>query len=116
MDLEAAVADLSELKKLAEGAVARLPGEEWFTQRDCESMLLAHPDDARHIAAASPEVLLRLIAVAEAAQRYYERYAQDEADDGDYAVPGMPGHNTGCSYEQAVDAAALRSALQELEK
>jgi hypothetical protein len=71
-------------------------------------------NDALFVQAVDAQTVLKLIAVVRAAQRYYEGYAQDEADDGEYAVSGMPGHNTGCSEQQARDALALREALAAL--
>jgi hypothetical protein len=115
MDLEAAVADLSELKKLAGGAT---PGP-WSVEGNAVYVLHGEPprnrfsalvqsgrrDDAQedelhtnaaYIAAASPEVLLRLIAVAEAAK--YVAYS----------------NGFDAAYPDKLEA--LRSALKELEK
>jgi hypothetical protein len=114
MDLEAAVADLSELKKLAEAAQSgpwevldgrrvsvTLPSLTEGCGYDSHAVAITHDSfrrlnaeaNAAYIAAASPEVLLRLIAVAEAAKRHTEE--------------------TGIPY---ASWAALRSALQELKK
>ena len=69
--------------------------------------------------AARPDLQTALLIVAQAAQVYYDRYAQDEADDGDYlrnCDSDMSGQNTGCSWQQGIDALALRTALQLLRK
>jgi hypothetical protein len=97
MDLEAAVADLSELKKLAEAAAHEGEGD-WFDPELVESdePILSTRKARRFIAAASPEVVLRLIAVAEAAK--YVAYS----------------NGFDAAYQDKLEA--LRSALQELEK
>ena len=55
-----------------------------------------------------PMTDVKLLAVADAAERYYRLYAQDEAsEDGCYV--------TGCTLSQNEDAIALRDALKALE-
>jgi hypothetical protein len=124
MNLEAAVADLSELKKLAEEAQSG-PWEVLDGRRvsvtlpcltegcgyDSHAVAITHDSfrrlnaeaNASYIAAASPEVLLRLIAVAEAAQDHVDSLMQ-------YPETLVP-----INRERGT-ARALRSALQELEK
>jgi hypothetical protein len=66
-----------------------------------------------YINALPPSVILRLVEIAKAAQTYYDRYAQDEAEDGAMLAKGWPEDRmySGCSRRQAEDALALRSAL-----
>jgi hypothetical protein len=92
----------------------RLPGADFALAAD-----IVGPDmkpseaNAAYIAACSPSVILRLVEIAKAAQTYYDRYAQDEAEDGAMLAKGWPEDRmySGCSRRQAEDALALRSAL-----
>ena len=98
---------------LANGADVRAPhasgGSCWVAETRSN-------DDAAYIAAASPDVVLRLLDVVEKAKTYFERYAQDEADDGEYlSADGAHDSMTGCSPQQARDALARRTALSSLE-
>ena len=63
---------------------------------------------SRPLYAQSSQPSPELLAVVEAADNYYRRYAQDEASEDGCEV-------TGCTLSQHEDAVALRDALTALE-
>ena len=62
--------DLSELRRKAEAAKAKkgLAQDWWFGQKEIEDLLFATDEDAAYIHSMPPEVILRLVRIAEAAQ------------------------------------------------
>ena len=89
---------MKELRKLAEAAKAH--GGSWFVPVDLRQILGKGPatkDDAAYIAAASPDVVLRLLDVVEKAQ-------------------AVASHAPRSSAQIDADWDALRTALSSLEK
>lgn len=64
--------NLAQLKQTAEAAV--IPGEPWPDYDDIACSGFDYEADMRHIANCSPEAILKLIAVAEAAQALHQRH------------------------------------------
>ena len=107
---------LDRLEEVARAASDEADGD-WFCPDllDSDEPIHSTRKARAHIAAFSPDAAIAVIAVCRAAKAYYMGYAQDEAEDGEYADAGKDGPNTGCSNQQARDALALREALAALD-
>ena len=75
------------------------------TRNPIAGMMLMSSAPTNALMREAADQIERLSAVAEAARRYYDRYAQDEAEDVEDCV---------CGREQHEDAKALRNALSFL--
>ena len=103
--------DLAKMKADAETAYKwgykEVPAGGWFGSADFRAHRMG-ASDSEHAANCSPQTILKLLAVVEAADLYYRRYCQEEAaEDGPF--------DTGCTLSQHEDALELRKVLAALE-